>query len=162
MKVGEMIHNLMQSILLCLHTYLLFSADLSLARAICSSQRSSWFLSISSWSDFWRYLKGTGWNLTTDIWIIPLCYSFTTVWVLQWVTFPSQIVTSHVMSPYLPNCWSHICVRLAAGSSLMSVRLGDREPGIVGLADSESSLSELDLLQGQSHIQSNFKLWLNF
>ena len=37
-------------------SHLLFS-DLSLARAICSSQRSSWFLSISSCRDFWRYLN---------------------------------------------------------------------------------------------------------
>ena len=50
---------------------------------------------------------------------------------------------------HLPSCWSHIWVRLAAGSSLMSVSVGDREPGMGGLKDTESSLSELDLLQGQ-------------
>ena len=40
-------------------------------------------------------------------------------------------------------------MRLAAGSSLMSVSVDDREPGMGGLKDTESSLSELDLLQGQ-------------
>ena len=65
---------------------------------------------------------------------------------------------------YLPNCWSHIWVRLAAGSSLMSVRLGDRDPGrSVGLADREDSLSELDLLkEGQIKHQIRFEIWSSY